>query len=74
MAARRWALDRQRRQRLAALRTDQYPNAIVKRIVVIWHERVVRETTIRTWDSVREARRKERMCLAPLVNSTITAS
>lgn len=64
MAKRRWQLDRQRRDKLAALTADQCPNAIVRRIIVIDQERTVREATIWAWDSNREARRKLRAVLA----------
>lgn len=63
MANRRWALDRQRRAQLAALTAEQYPNRIVRRIVVIDNERDVREATIWTWDSYREQHRKEQRIL-----------
>ena len=63
MANRRWELDRQRRASLAALTVEQYPNQIVRRVVVIDNETTVRECVMRTWDSVRECRRKLRQVL-----------
>ena len=63
MARARWDMDRQRRDRLAALSPEQYPDEIVRRIVVIDDEREVRECVIRSWDSAREARRKVRSVL-----------
>ena len=63
MAAARWRLDRERRDKLAAVAAEQYPNRIVRRIVVIEEERWVREVVIFAWDSWREARRKMRLAL-----------
>ena len=64
MANARWALDRARRNQLAALTAEQCPNQIARRIVVIDRERTVRETVFWAWDSAREWRRKERAALA----------
>jgi hypothetical protein len=58
MSRRRWAIDRERRNRLAALTAEQFPAQILRRIVVIDREQTVRETTIWTWDSIRSAKRK----------------
>lgn len=63
MAKRRWELDRERRNKLAELTAEQFPSRIVRRIVVIDNETTVRETTIWSFDSYREARRKERAVL-----------
>ena len=63
MAERRWQLDRERREKLALLTAEQYPNRIVRRIVVIDGEQEVREAVIWNWDSDREARRKTRQVL-----------
>lgn len=63
MAKARWALDRERRHRLAALTAEQCPNHIVRRIVVIDGEQSVSETVFWSWDSDREWQRKERNAL-----------
>ena len=63
MAAARWAKDRERRKRLAQLTAEQYPNRIVRRVIVIDGERTAREAVIFLWDSDREARRKVRRVL-----------
>lgn len=60
MANRRWELYRQRRDRLAAITADQFPDRIVKRIVIITNETDVREIVYRAWDSPRECKRKDR--------------
>lgn len=64
MAAARWAKDRARRAKLAAVSAEQYPTRIVRRIIVVDRERYAREAVIFTWDSAREARRKVRAVLA----------
>lgn len=64
MALRRWEMDRARRDRLAAADPAWAGREIVRRIVVIDHERTVREVTIYADDSLREARRKLRRVLA----------
>lgn len=64
MAAARWARDRERRGKLAELTAEQYPARIVRRIVVIEQERLVREAVIWSFDSARSARRKLREALA----------
>ena len=46
MAAVRWAKDRARRSELAKLTAEQYPNRIVRRIIVIDGEKEVREAVI----------------------------
>jgi len=58
MANRRWQLDRQRRDRLAALTAEQCPAEIVRRIIVIEHERDVKEAVFWNWESGRDRRRK----------------
>ncbi len=63
MAAARWALDHERRNQLAKLTAEQYPNRIVRRIIVIDDEKDAREAVIFQWDSAREARRKLRQVL-----------
>jgi hypothetical protein len=68
MAVRRWALDRERRNQLAALTADRLPAQILRRIVVIDLETEVREVVIWSWDSTREARRKVRQVLEPLTH------
>jgi len=64
MAAARWVKDRERRNRRAAVTAEQYPQEIVRRIIVIDREREVREAVIFSWDSGREARRKLRAVMA----------
>lgn len=63
MAKRRWELDRERRNKLAQLTAEQYPNKVVRRIIVIDNEQAVREAVIWQWDSVRFAARKVREIL-----------
>lgn len=63
MATARWAKDRERRMALAEVTAEQYPNQIVRRIIVIDDEQRVRETVFWRWDSGREWRRKERAVL-----------
>lgn len=58
MARARWAKEHQRRNELAKLTAEQYPNQIVRRVIVIDGEIEARETVIYKWDSRREARRK----------------
>lgn len=58
MARIRWERDRARRERLAALTPEQFPEEIVLRIIVIEREKTVRETVIFSWDSAREVLRK----------------
>ena len=64
MANARWQRDRERRTALAKVMAEQYPNQILRRIVVIDRERTVREAVIFAWDSAREAARKIRRVLA----------
>jgi hypothetical protein len=64
MAAARWKRDRERREALAALTAEQYPDQIVRRVIVIDRERSVREATIFAWDSARVAGRKIRGVLS----------
>lgn len=63
-ARRRWELDRQRRDALAGTAPELLINRIVRRIVVIDHEQHVREAVIYEFDSMREARRKQRQVLS----------
>lgn len=63
MAKRRWELDQERRQKLGELMAEQYPNQIVRRIVVIDNETTVRECVMWRWDSFRECNRKLQMVL-----------
>jgi len=65
MANRRWALDRERRAKLAALTAEQNPSHIRRRIVVIDRECMVREAVIWSWDSARSARRKVKDVMGP---------
>ncbi len=58
MAKRRWELDRERRNKIAALRAEQYPAQILRRIVVIEKETIAKEAVIWSFDSIRTARRK----------------
>jgi predicted GIY-YIG superfamily endonuclease len=64
MANRRWELEGQRRDRLAAACPLARVDQIVRRIIVVDREETVRETTIYAFDSFREARRKARKVLA----------
>ena len=66
MAKRRWEMDRERRNRLAKVTAEMYPNRIVRRIIVIDEEKDAREVVIFQWDSEREARRKLRKVLKRL--------
>jgi hypothetical protein len=63
MARVRWQRDRERREKVAQLTAEKYPQRIVRRIVVIDRERTAREVVIWSWDSAREARRKIREVL-----------
>jgi alkyl hydroperoxide reductase subunit AhpC len=63
MAKRRWELDRQRRERLAAQDPIFTGLQIVRRIVVIDREQIVRECVIYAGDSFREAQRKTKRVL-----------
>ena len=65
MAAARWAADRTRRAAAAKLDPTHVGLEIVRRIVVIDHERTVREAVIYATDSSRAVRRKLRAVLAP---------
>jgi hypothetical protein len=58
MATERWRLDRERRNKLAAMEPINYPGRIVRRIIVITNEVEVREAILYDTDSWREARRK----------------
>lgn len=63
MAARRWQLDRERRDKLASLTAEQFPSKIIRRIVVIEDEKTVREAVIWSFDSRRSAAAKVRQAL-----------
>lgn len=63
MANRRWQLDRERREQLAKLTAEQYPTRIIRRIIVIDDERVVREAVIWSFDYAKDAKRKTRQVL-----------
>jgi hypothetical protein len=63
MARARWAKDRAERDRLARLTAEQFPSRIVRRIVVIDDERIVREATFWSFESRRSWKRKEREIL-----------
>jgi len=71
MARERWRRDRERRTMLAALQPEQAPNHIVRRIVVIDHERTARECVMWSWDSQRECRRKLASVLRPIPHSAL---
>jgi hypothetical protein len=74
MANRRWDLYRERRNRLAQVTAEMYPNKIVRRIIVIDREQNYREAVIFKWDSDREARllRSEQRHRKPPVKSQLT--
>ena len=59
----RWQRDGERRSALARVTAEQYPNRIVRRVIVINDERIAREAVIFEWDSEREAGRKVRKIL-----------
>lgn len=63
MAARRWQIDRERRDKIAAMTAEQYPTKIVRRIIVIDDERHVRETVIWSFMSYRYRYQLERKAL-----------
>lgn len=63
MAARRWEIDSRMRARLAATEPAQFSGKIIRRIVVIERESIVREAVIYDFDSARSARRKLRSVL-----------
>ena len=58
MAMRRWELDRKRRNKMASLTAEQFPSHIIRRIVVITNEAIVREATIWSFDSLASAKRQ----------------
>jgi hypothetical protein len=64
MANRRWELDRERRHRLVELARASGSDQIIRRILVIDHERTVREAVILESDSYLAARRKLRAVLS----------
>lgn len=63
MARARWARDRERRDKLAALTAEQCPSKIVRRVVVIENESTVKEAVIFSFDSRRSAAAKLRKVL-----------
>lgn len=63
MAKARWTKDRMERDRIARLTAEQFPSRIVRRIVVIEDERIVREATFWSFESRRSWHRKERQVL-----------
>ena len=58
MAAERWRRDKIKRDAWAAIAPERMPAKIVRRIIVIDRESVVREAVIYDTDSYRDARRK----------------
>lgn len=54
----RWAKDRERRDRLAALEAERNPTRIAARLVVVVDEQKVREFTMWSFESWRERRKK----------------
>ena len=64
MANRRWQLDRERRDKLAALTAEQLPAKIVRRVIVIDNETTVREAVIWSFDYWKDQQRKIRAVLA----------
>jgi len=64
MAARRWEIDRARRETLACIDPMQFPGLILRRIVVIDREVAVREAVIYDFDSRRTAAAKLRSILS----------
>ncbi len=66
MARRRWELDAQRREALAAKDPAFTGLRIIRRIVVIDEEWTVREAVIYEYDSARSARAKLRNVLSPV--------
>lgn len=63
MAEKRWQNEDRRREQLAGMDPVKFPGAIMRRIVVIEREQVVREAVIYEFDSAREVRRKLRRVL-----------
>jgi hypothetical protein len=63
-AKRRWALDRDRRDELAAKDPIRIGGKIIERIVRILNEREVRECTIFEFDRPCDVRRKKRALFA----------
>jgi hypothetical protein len=64
MAMRRWELDRKRRNKMALLTAEQFPSHIVRRVVVITNESIVREATIWSFDSAASAKRKIKFAMS----------
>ena len=74
LAGIRWARERERHLKLAALTADEFPSKIILRVVVIRNETTVQEAVIRDWDSDRETRRKLRAVLtAPVAAASNTS-
>jgi len=63
MAMARWRQDRELRDKLAKLTAEQYPTRIIRRIIVIDDERVMREAVIWSFDYAKDAKRKTRQVL-----------
>lgn len=63
MAAERWRLDKEHRDKLSLLNPIQYPGKILRRIIVIDNEVNVKEAIMYDTDSMREARRKLKQVL-----------
>ena len=64
LAGIRWAKDRERRNKIAALEAESNPSRIVRRIVVIDNERDVREIVLWSWENWRDWKRKLKPLLA----------
>jgi hypothetical protein len=63
MAAARWKIDAERRDRLAELDPIKFTGKIVRRVIVIDAETTVKEAVIFDFDSFRSALRKTRSIL-----------
>ena len=63
MAAERWRRDREQRDLWASIAPERMPAKIVRRIIVIDSEVIVREAVMYDTDSMRDARRKLRQVL-----------
>ena len=55
----RWKADRERRNLWASMAPERVPAKIVRRIIVIDNETMVREAVIYDTDNYRDARRKQ---------------
>lgn len=63
MAARRWELDAERRAAINAMNPIKFSGRIIRRVVVIDHEKTAREAVIYDFDSRRSAAAKLRRIL-----------